>query len=121
MEMYKELDKLEELLGKEIEKITAKNDLTPVDLKAATDAVCLMMKVKKLKDGDYEEDYEYSERRGRSPYTGRYVSRGPMSYSHGMSGHSVEDRTRDVLERMMDSETSEYGREFLSEMIRKIR
>ena len=59
----------------------------------------------------------YSERRGRSPVTGRYISRG----MDGMSGHSVEDRMIMALEEQMDGCKTEYERQKIEDEIRRLR
>lgn len=56
--------------------------------------------------------------RGRSPITGRYVSR---DYNNGHSGHSIKDRMIDSLERMMDQAGSEYERQEIARQIEKMR
>lgn len=56
--------------------------------------------------------------RGRSPVTGRYVSR---DYESGRSGHSIKDRMIDQLERMMDQAGSEYERQEILREIEKMR
>lgn len=60
----------------------------------------------------------YSEARGRSPVTGRYISRGMNS---GYSGHSIEDRMVASLEQQMDSAKSDYEREIIRKEIERIR
>jgi hypothetical protein len=62
----------------------------------------------------------YSEARGRSPVTGRYVSRG-MSMDNGYSGHSIEDRMIASLENQMDQAKTEYERKMIMDEIQHIR
>lgn len=85
---------------------------------------------------------EYSERwnsmrRGRSPSTGRFTSmrsepyrdsyrdsyemRSMGSYNDGYSGHSINDRMIDALERMMDTAKTEHERETIRKRIEEIR
>lgn len=90
---------------------------------------------------------EYSERwqsirRGRSPSTGRFTSmrpepymdsyrdsygdgsygtRGMGSYNDSYSGHSINDRMIDALERMMDTAKTEHERETIRKRIEEIR
>lgn len=59
----------------------------------------------------------YSERRTKSPVTGRYISRG----MDGMSGHSVEDRMIMALEEQMDGCKTEYERQKIEDEIRRLR
>ena len=67
-----------------------------------------------------------SWRRGRGA-NGQYVSRmyePPMenrSYANDYSGHSVEDRTIEMLEHQMDNAKSDYDRQFIQNQIRSIR
>lgn len=73
----------------------------------------------------YRDDNSY--RRGRSPYTGRYVSRDD-GYStrryydaenrNGYSGHSIKDRMIDALEKMYDTAQTEHERQTVNEWIR---
>lgn len=120
-ELYKQLEKLEEKVAKELEKINAKPDMSPTELKAATDAVCLLEKISKLQNGgeEYSEgvhgNYRGSYGRMRSPRSGRYMSMG-----HGYSGHSIHDRMVARLEEMMDEAGSDYERDVVASWIRKI-
>lgn len=120
-ELYKQLEKLEEKVTKELEKINVKPDMSPTDLKAATDALCLVEKIVKIQNGEdeYSEgvhgSYRGSYGRMRSPRTGRY-----MSMDRGYSGHSIHDRMVDRLEQMMDEAGSEYERDVIASWIHKI-
>lgn len=122
-EIEKVLDELNDLVTSELKKIVKKADMTPVELKNATDAVCLLEKIEKLQNGDMDEGYSESYyrggsyRRGRSPRTGRYVSMDPYE---GSSHHSIKDRVVDKLERMMDDAGSNYERDYLSGLIDRI-
>lgn len=90
-------------------------------------------------DRSYEEDsYGYyhdsygddmhSNRRSRSPVTGRYISRGMddypgrnRSYYDGYnSGHSIKDRMVARLESMMDEAQTEHERQTVSEWINRL-
>lgn len=84
-----------------------------------------------------------SGRRGRSPMTGRFVSRdGSMTsgayergysegYSDGVndtrsdemrrSGHSIKDRMVDSLERMYDGASTDHERQIVDKWIKKMR
>lgn len=121
MEMNKVLDELEDLVISELSKIVKKADLTPVELKNATDALCLLEKIQKVTEGDdgYSEDSRGSYRRGRSMRTGRYVSMDP--YRHGYSRHSIEDRLVDKLEHMMNEVDGEYEHEVIQHWIDRIK
>lgn len=120
MELEKVLERLEETVTSELEKLVKKPELNPAEIKAATDALCLMEKIQKVQngmDGEYSESYHDggSYRRGRSMRTGRYVSN-----SNGYSRHSIHDRIVDNLEKMMDSASSEYERNVISGWIAKV-
>lgn len=134
------LMRLYELLEKEITRIADKGDMTPAELENASKAVCLMEKIEKMTsmDGHSEMDYPgysyegsyghsymndmRSGRRGRSPVTGRYVSRDgrSMKSEEGRSGHSIKDRMISRLEHMMDETNSDYERDEISSYIRKL-
>lgn len=122
--------RLYELLDDEIQKIVSKNDITPVELERVEKVICIMYKIEEMSgmDGGYSETGSYdspfhsmSGRRGRSPMTGRYISRDGCSMrSNGNSGHSIKDRAISRIEQMMDEAGSEYEREELSSIIRTI-
>jgi hypothetical protein len=136
-QMYEELNKTQELLTSEIMKLNQKDDLTPGELSSLKDAVCVMKDILKLDmmiedvwdDGEDDGYSEYSMRRGsyargRSPRTGRYVSRENVSHRtpmRGVSGHSLHDRMAANLETMMDDATSDYERQQIGKWIDKIK
>lgn len=72
-------------------------------------------------------EMDYSGERGRSATTGHYVSRGGEHYDHmgrshdTHSGHSINDRMVDQLERMMDTATSDFERQQILDKIKMIR
>ena len=70
-------------------------------------------------DGSYNGD---SYRRGRSPVTGRYISRGDdhMSYRDGYSGHSIKDRMVARLEDMIDEAKTDHERQMVSDWINRL-
>lgn len=82
---------------------------------------------------DWEPEMGYSGERGRSSRTGRYTSRGDYSGERSYenmggnqsrdsySGHSINDRMIDQLERMMDAATSEFEKQQILEKIKMIR
>ena len=133
---------LERDLERELDNIITPGTINPTQVKTITDAVCLMLKSKEYADWLQEESEDYPEasyRRGRSPVTGRYVSRGrdysmdqmyPDSYRRGSygrdmydmgySGHSVKDRMVAKLESMMDMAKSDYERQEVMNAIRSI-
>lgn len=128
----KALNKLEEVAYKELEKIVEK-DLTPQTLGLAKELLCVLKDIPEVKgmhhmdDGMMESGYGYghpryydiaaydgysydngmSERRGRSPMTGRYVSRddGRMAggYSMNMSGaNQMQPDMTAMIAQLMD-------------------
>lgn len=111
MEEYEVLEDLKKHVLKEINKINEKGDLNPVELKNASDAVCLLVKIKEVEEDDFGE----SESSERYPHSMR---RG--SYRRGYSRHSINDRIVDKLERMMDDAGSEYERNVISGWISKV-
>lgn len=130
MDSKDNLMRLYDLLDREVQKIVDKNDISPAELERIDKAVCLMKKIEEMQgmDDGYSETGYYdstyhgrSMTRGRSPVTGRYISReGHSMRMNGHSGHSIKDRAVARLEEMMDEAGSEYEREELSSMIRKI-
>ena len=137
-EVYDELEKTQGLLTKMIRQLNEKGDITPPELGNLEKAVCVMEKIIKLdsmideawNDGEedgYSEYYDGMRRgsytRGRSPRTGRYVSREntPHGSMRGMSRHSLNDRMVAHLESMMDDAGSDFERKKIGEWIDKIR
>ena len=128
--MEEVLDKLQKLVGKELDKIVAKGDINPAELEMATKAVCLMEKIKMVEDLDSGSSYSRnSYRRGRSynnVYDNSYRDYGPdRSYDyqmdHGYSGHSVKDRMIAQLESsMMDNAQSESERRTIESLISQL-
>ena len=132
MELTDELMDAARLVKKEVKKITDKGDLTLQELESLYKAACFTEKLCKTCEMDsFDENsygryghmmdradmYGYSERRGRSPVTGRYISRG----MDGMSGHSIEDRMVAALEAQMDDAKTEYERKTIQDEINRIR
>lgn len=77
--------------------------------------------------GGWSPEMAYSGERGRSSVTGHYVSRGSDDYgtrtmNHDTrSGHSINDRMVDQLEKMMDTASSEFERQQILDKIKMIR
>lgn len=123
---------------KELDKITQKGDLSPAELDNVKKISEVMKNISCVQNGDQEASYGYdgmsgrrynirmdsygdmgySEARGRSPVTGRYISRG---MDGGYSGHSIEDRMIASLEQQMDAAKSDYERKMIEEEIKHIR
>lgn len=137
-----EYDKLREKLDKMINQLAEKPDLTPQEIKNATDAFCLIHKMNEVERGDamrdqYGDTYSgypqswvasgpypdpgYGDnygRRMRSSTTGRYMN-GPNS---GQTyGHSIPDRMVSQLEDMMDQAHNDYERQMIQKEIQNIR
>ena len=138
------LESLEDSVIRELRLLNKKDTLSATEIKAASDAMCLLTKIKVYKEGGMVEDEDgqsymmwprdsyddYSSRprmtgnyringsydRGRSPVTGRYVSR-----DHGYSGHSINDRMISQLENMYDEAKTEYEREEVRKEIDRLR
>lgn len=136
---------LEKDLANEMDSVITAGTINPTQVKTITDAVCLMLKTLEygewLQDG--EDDMGASYRRGRSPMTGRYVSRrmgdsyvmdrmpmhegsyGTRAYNMDMydldySGHSIKDRMVAKLETMVDMAKTDYERQEVMNAIHKI-
>ena len=151
-----------------IRDLTSKKDMSIHDLEALTKSVCLLEKVKAIEEGGNDEggysergmsrnsyrsydmynpmhEREYAEgsyRRGRSPSTGRYVSRDGGSgtsnrgsyegggssrryydggsRNSGYSGHSTRDRAIAKLEELYDEAHTNHEKQFLDECIKMI-
>lgn len=116
--VMKEVEELAANVAKELKKINSKPEMSATDLKAATDAMCLLEKIAKLQNGgeDEGESFRYSHARMRNPVNGRY-----MSYDRGYSGHSVHDRMIAALEGLYDQAKTDYDRETIDNGIRMIR
>lgn len=149
--MENTLNGLKDTIKDALKKIQAKGDLTPAELENAIKAVELIDKICEVeiklnceKSGmDYGLDHGYgygygydrgtpignmmSGERGRSPVTGRYISRGtdtsmgPNSGYNGYSGHSIQDRMVASLEGMYDTAKTEHERAMVDEWIKRIR
>lgn len=121
--------KLKKLVEKDIEKLSAKPELTPAEHVTLKDALTSHAMLEAECDkAEYEEyDKEGSGRRMRSSMTGRYMSSyGMYNPSHGYeyspSGHSIQDRAVAILERELPPETmNDFERQEVSRMINMIR
>lgn len=142
MDTIKTMETLKDHVLREIEKINAKSDMTPTELKNSMDAVCLLEKIGRIEymEDYYEDDEEEDEgqsghyayrrgnsygmmRGGRSYRNGRSGHYDDHSYNrdYGRSGHSIEDRMIDKLQRMVDEADSDYERQTIMDYINKIR
>lgn len=124
---------LEKDLTDKLDKVNAAGTVTPDDLMVidkATDVMLDLIKYEEWRIGEGENSYDgYSNRRGRSATTGRYVSRD--SYPHNMrsfddgysgrrsyNGYSGHNRMIDELERMYDGAQNEHERHMIEEWIK---
>lgn len=146
MEDFKEsLAELKRALDKEIRKVTAKNDITPIELENMTKTLCLIEKIKMIEEGDeywddgqsgrhypmmrsyvmdpnmmyYPPNEGLSGRRMRSSTTGRYMS-GHYTPDPGRSGHSIKDRMIAKLEEMYDEAKTDHERLMVDEWINRL-
>ena len=98
MESNKLLEKINDSIEEAIKPILKKGEsMTPADLESLTKAVCIVEKIKRIEDCNsfddsdyYDNGYSYTDngnsyRRGRSPVTGRFVSRDSMPHHDGAS------------------------------------
>ena len=144
----KMLEKINDAVEEAIRPIIAKGaSMSAAELDVLTKAVCTIEKIKQIEDGgnsydEYPQNYnsyenDNSYRRGRSPITGRYVSRdampryegtssrrfydGEMSQNgNGYSGHSIKDRMVAQLEKMYDEAQTDHERQVVNDWIRRI-
>lgn len=133
-----------DLIFKEMQKINAKGDISSADLcnlKYASQTLTSLSTYEAMEE-EYGDDASFamgrrsmrgnqsygdeSWRRGRGA-NGQFVSRmgdprmEPHVYANEYSGHSVEDRTIEMLEHQMDNAKSDYDRQFIQNQIRSIR
>lgn len=120
-----------EMLDKMIEEVNKKPNITPTELDALKKAYELRMELQECyggmsESGTYDgapmqNSYGMYGERGRSPVTGRYISRdGAMHDDYMMSGHSIKDRMVARLEGMYDEAKSEHERDEIRKEIRRI-
>ncbi len=132
-------DSLEEFIKPIIQKGAGMN---ATEIAALNDAICAMKNIKKIKSlekqidfmDNFDTEYGNSYTRGRSPITGRYVSRDSAPYAegyssrrfydgehhNGYSGHSIKDRMIDQLEKMYDTAQTEHERQTVNDWIRRL-
>lgn len=143
----KMLEKTREAIEDHIQMIIRKGaNMTPPEIDILTKDICALEALKRIED--YNEGYSEnsynssgnSYRRGRSQTTGRYVSRDSYhdggssndggssqryydggSGNSGYSGHSIQDRMVDRLERMYDEAQNEHERQTVQQWITRLR
>jgi len=116
--MDKTLEYIKEMLEEELKSLRKKPSITPEDVKIIREAVCAIKDINELIGMG-----GYSEGINRSPVTGRYISNGTygMNGWQHYSGHSINDRMVDALERMYDTASSEHEKQVVSNWIKRIR
>lgn len=137
MSLNKTLEKINDAVEEAIRPIISKGAaMTAAELDVLTKAVCTIEKIKQIENDEYGYDAEHSYRRGRSPMTGRYVSRdalphadgystrrfydGEPTRANGYSGHSIKDRMVAQLEKMYDDAQSDHERHVVDTWVRRI-
>ena len=104
------LDNIREAVEGAIKPILKRSDtMTPVDLEILTKAVCIIETVKRCQC-HYGDNNSVSDSNG---YSRRYYN--------GYSGHSIQDRMIDKLERMMDEAQTEHERQTVQTWINRLR
>ena len=70
----------------------------------------------------YEHGYidGVSNERGRSPHTGKFISRDEWRMDERHSGHSIDDRMVAAMEQMYDNASSEHERMRIDDVIKHI-
>ena len=150
MELHKTFSKIEEKLNDNICDLLKKENMSKEDVTILGMAVDILKDISTVEAmdeyGEREDRYESraSMARARSPRTGRFVSTEGYDQSWEMptmrnmyprvsygepvytrdaqrSGHSVEDRMIDTMERMYDGAASEYERASIDKVIHFIR
>lgn len=130
---------LREKAIKDLKKLNEKPEFSPNEWSNAKTVLSALCKMKELEHGSEEGssykkysmprisyDDGYSEKRGRSQRTGRYVSMGnepyydDYSFERGTSGHSITDRMVAQIERMYDMAKTDHERRELDKWIDRI-
>lgn len=122
-----------ELILRELKSLNAKKDIAPNEWENFEHAVNILEKCVKICHMDKENEYmDYEERTGEArthhmpmdsynymPHTGRRYSNG--RFAPMRTGHSINDRMIDRLERMYDEAQSDHEREVVGSWIDRIR
>lgn len=143
-ELMNKIDDFADIAKCELDQIMQKGTVTPSELDSVYKITKIVKMITEMGDPEAEMQYGvmpnmrmsrpsygygygyggdmgYSEDRGRSPVTGRYISRGMSGRNNGYSGHSIEDRMIASLEQQMDQAQSDYERNMIEEEINHIR
>ena len=144
MENNKIIEKARDALEEHIQLIIRKGvNMAPPDIDILTKDLCALESLKRIEQGEMQNSYQASGNSYRRGAGGRFVSRDGGSYGYhddgsyhdggnsnryydgsgnsGYSGHSIQDRMIDQLERMMDSAQSENERQTVREWINRLR
>ena len=121
------LEDLKSLLEKEITKVTAKGDITPVDLKNLGDAVDILKDIETINAmheyGSDDESYSMSNRGYSSRGMSRYYPdvRYPDDVNYrGRSRHTEREEMISKMETMLGKTSNEQDRRTLMECIDKL-
>ena len=151
MEDTEVLKDLKKLIKKELKKNVEKGTLSPPEIDAVNKAVDSLEKIAEKNPDvysgafynirnfpqmppppsynsygmyrDWTPEMDYSGERGRSMHAGRFASRDDHTNRmyDNYSGHSINDRMVDQLEKMMDAANSEFERQQILDKIKMIR
>lgn len=159
MSLEKNLEKLKAHAEEALEGIVKKDNITAAEMETAEKAVCILNTIKKIQNADmmmnggysgnsyrmyplmYPES-EMSYERGRSPITGRYISRDSGNGSNvtnrsyegysarryydggntngNYSGHSKREGMIETLNEMMANAQTEQERQYIQTWLRRI-
>lgn len=117
-----------EVVLSELQKFNAKKDVAPNEWDNFHKAVDILEKCMKICHMDKENDYmEYEERTGYmhhipdESYNYRPTHRTGSRYRMSRTGHSINDRMIDRLERMYEEAQSDHERDVIGSWIDRIR
>lgn len=147
MSLEKSLDKIREHAEDVINEAAKKPKLEVADFELTGKAIKMLHHIKQMENGDimmrengytnsssYDQDMSY--RRGRSPITGRYVSRdangminrpADMGYSsrryydNGYSGHSKREGMIETLEEMYANAQDDHERQYVQKWLDRVK
>lgn len=108
------LNSLEGSVIREISILNQKPSLSTSEIKNAMDAMCLLMKIQEYKDGSWADEMGgASYMRGRSPVTGRYVSRD--------MGHSAHEKMIEKLEMAYNDVQTQHDKDEIRKEIDRLK
>ncbi len=111
------VNEVKDLFVGKLEEVTKKGTVNLTDAKAMLDVFCLLQKIRDYEMeccNDLQNEGDGSFAMTRSMPRGHYMNR-------GWSGHSINDRMVNALEKMYDDAPTEHERDVLTEWIRKIK